>query len=490
MMRRKSSFFRELDGFRRLSADLAEPSVPGGLFTVSAVVVCCILLSCEWSAFMDIQTRTELVIDRSSDRMLAINFDVALHDLACDYVSVGVMDSFGTDRLNITSHISKQKFDHHGVNKGHFYTEEELEVLDLEELDAAQREELDSDWLTSADHHKHDSFERVIQAHDFTFVFFYVRPTKRVRTATCVPCKAWRPVWTEFENIVNEGREEVTRVLRDADGRKPVMRALHINCADFQDMCTDQKVLGFPTIRLYRRSFGHLRFTPFTGPREMEGLLGFMRQEVGKVHTHREDIHVHSVFKEGCRVRGFVEVARVPGTLHFEARHAKDHHLNYATTNVSHTVHHLSFGDNGYQLKELRHHKAIPSEFHGNVAPLDGQTFATQKFHQAPFHFLKVVATTLSKGGDPSWAYTEDSIRAYQMTHQYHVSVFSRTETPQAKFSYDLSPVEVVVSRERGRHWYDFVTCVLAGIGGTFSTFALFAALSGGLGRTLGFGRQ
>jgi len=36
-------------------------------------------------------------------------------------------------------------------------------------------------------------------------------------------------------------------------------------------------------------------------------------------------------------------VARVPGTLHFEAAHSRDLSLNFAYTNVSHTVNHLSF---------------------------------------------------------------------------------------------------------------------------------------------------
>eukprot|EP01062_Namystynia_karyoxenos_P058731 TRINITY_DN50213_c0_g1_i1.p2 TRINITY_DN50213_c0_g1~~TRINITY_DN50213_c0_g1_i1.p2 ORF type:complete len:518 (+),score=126.60 TRINITY_DN50213_c0_g1_i1:82-1554(+) len=489
MRRRGSGGFRELDAFRRVSADLAESSVPGGLFTLCAVAVCGVLLVCECTSFFEIQTRTRLIVDSSTDLMLRINFDIHVHDLACEYTSVGVWDSFGTDRINLSTNIYKQRIDHTGEDKGHPYTAEELDDLDREQPTAEELRELDSDWTSANDHHQHESFEQVIQAHDFTFVFFYLRSTKSVQGVHCAPCKAWRPVWEEFEAIVNEGREDVVRVVRDADGRQPRMRAIRVNCADFQEMCVEQHVSNFPSIRLYRRGHAHRRFTPYDHGRDVQSLIGFMRAEVAKVHTQHTGVHVHNVFKEGCRLRGFIDVHRVPGTVHIEARHARDRHLNYATTNVSHTIRHLSFGNSGFQLSQEDVGKHLPQEFRKSVAPLDGRSFVTHKFHQAPHHFLKVVATTLAAGDDPTWRFTEPSLRSYQMTHQYHVTTFPRTATPQAKISYDLSPVEVVVTRERGRHWYDFLTTIFAGIGGTFSTFAIISALSGGLARKLFGGR-
>lgn len=41
-------------------------------------------------------------------------------------------------------------------------------------------------------------------------------------------------------------------------------------------------------------------------------------------------------------------------------------------------------------------------------------------------------------------------------------------QIPEAKFSYDLSPMSVYV-KERRRKWYDFLTSVLAIVGGTFT---------------------
>lgn len=39
---------------------------------------------------------------------------------------------------------------------------------------------------------------------------------------------------------------------------------------------------------------------------------------------------------------------------------------------------------------------------------------------------------------------------------------------PEAKFSYDLSPMSVHIKKRR-RKWYDFLTSVLAIVGGTFT---------------------
>ncbi len=41
-------------------------------------------------------------------------------------------------------------------------------------------------------------------------------------------------------------------------------------------------------------------------------------------------------------------------------------------------------------------------------------------------------------------------------------------EVPEAKFSYDISPMSVVISSKR-RRWYEFVTSLMAIIGGTFT---------------------
>jgi len=63
----------------------------------------------------------------------------------------------------------------------------------------------------------------------------------------------------------------------------------------------------------------------------------------------------------------------------------------------------------------------------------------------------------------------------YQMLAQSQVMHYDEMDVPEAKFSYDLSPMAVVVIN-KGRRWYDFVTSVCAIIGGTFTVVGLIDA--------------
>ena len=106
----------------------------------------------------------------------------------------------------------------------------------------------------------------------------------------------------------------------------------------------------------------------------------------------------------------------------------------------------------------------IPDEYKQHMSPLKGKSFYVEKFHQAPHHYIKVVSTTFE-----SWG----AARSYQMTHQHRNANIAKRATPQAKFSYDLAPVEVVVTQERKKKWYDFFTGALAIVGGTYTVMGI-----------------
>jgi hypothetical protein len=58
---------------------------------------------------------------------------------------------------------------------------------------------------------------------------------------------------------------------------------------------------------------------------------------------------------------------------------------------------------------------------------------------------------------------------------QSQVVYYDVVNVPEARFSYDLSPMSVVVQKE-GRKWYDYLTSLCAIIGGTFTTLGLIDA--------------
>jgi len=425
---------------------LAEATGTGACMTLVACVTCSVLFFCEVSAFLSAKPRTDVVLDSNQDSELRINFDVSMLDMACDHVTVGVWDAFGTERMNITRNVMKTHLDHNGASKGRPYTEDELVALEFmdQTFSGEEQKELDSDWSSSSDQFHHDDFQSVIDAHDHTFVNFYAD--------WCPHCRAFGPIWNAFEEKLNSAEEPVV----DADGAKANVRVLKINCVDFEETCQQQKVHSFPTVRLYRRGFDKKQFVDFRGRRDIADLEVFARGEVKKLHRNT-GAKFHEVFSEGCRIQGFVEVARVPGTVHFQAMHTADRTLNLAFTNVSHQVHSFTFGDEPAKTQGM-----LPEEYSRHAAPLDGKTFSVDRFHQAPHHFIKVVHTR----------FEESDLRSYQQTHQWSVRSIQRKTVPQAKFSYDLSPVEVVI-RKGDRRWYDFVTSIFAIIGGAFTVMSM-----------------
>lgn len=72
-------------------------------------------------------------------------------------------------------------------------------------------------------------------------------------------------------------------------------------------------------------------------------------------------------------------------------------------------------------------------------------------------------------------------ITSFLLTHTFHSSTpslcaqYQDTEVPQARFSYDLSPMSVTIIR-KGKRFYEFVTSMCALIGGTFTVVGLVSA--------------
>lgn len=162
---------------------------------------------------------------------------------------------------------------------------------------------------------------------------------------------------------------------------------------------------------------------------------------------------------------------RVPGNFHIEAR-SKHHNLNPSLTNLSHIVHHLSFGPPISQ-RLLNRLKSVPEEYLHH-STMDDNVYVNSEFHQAFHHYIKVVPTHYEVDGTYMG---KNSIVGYQMVEQSQNMFYEDGDVPEARFSYDISPMAVVV-KKTGRKWYDFVTSMFAIIGGTFSVMSLISMLA------------
>jgi hypothetical protein len=161
-------------------------------------------------------------------------------------------------------------------------------------------------------------------------------------------------------------------------------------------------------------------------------------------------------------VQGTLRVARVPGHFHLQAEAFGNVNVNPAITNVSHLVNHLSFGDK--EARKWAERQRIPREMVGHINPLDGKKFTVSRFHEAPQHYLKVVSTHVQGKSEVF----------YQMTHTDRTRKLRdrKQDAPQARFTYDFSPMSVVV-KAKSKRWYEFLTSLFAILGGTYTVIEL-----------------
>jgi len=177
-------------------------------------------------------------------------------------------------------------------------------------------------------------------------------------------------------------------------------------------------------------------------------------------------------YDHGCRIRGFLNVPRVPGNFHIEAS-SVDHDLSPQMANLSHIVHNLQFGETLLPHLERR----LPASHQFLMHPLDEKEFLLPEIHQAPQHYISIVTALYEfRGGS--------NINSYQFTSQNRIAKYSVDEIPEAKFSYEISPVSVLVSQCR-TPLYSFITYILAIIGGTYSMISLIEIGVGTVGVTL-----
>eukprot|EP00483_Globobulimina_turgida_P001315 UN01317 len=132
-------------------------------------------------------------------------------------------------------------------------------------------------------------------------------------------------------------------------------------------------------------------------------------------------------------------------------------------TNVSHRVNHLWFLDDREALKNYVRNTArhFTKDILRNVQPMKQTEFTSYKAHMAPQHYLNVIPTIF-----------DESVIVYQSTVQSHIADVKVSEIPQARFSYQFSPMTIKVST-KGRPFYDFLTSVFAIVGGTYTLVSL-----------------
>jgi hypothetical protein len=173
------------------------------------------------------------------------------------------------------------------------------------------------------------------------------------------------------------------------------------------------------------------------------------RAELEKqLREHAAELKQH--LGEGCRVEAAASTQRAPGSIKFSLTHEDRHVLksvfgDVQQLDVSHVIHHLSFG----------------AHYPGLINPLDGMSKHLGDGIVMQYHIKVVPATFQSLGGSRI------------VTNQYTFTEISRSarqadELPSVHFIYEISPI-MSRSIEERKPLSSYLTQLCAIIGGVFA---------------------
>jgi hypothetical protein len=168
----------------------------------------------------------------------------------------------------------------------------------------------------------------------------------------------------------------------------------------------------------------------------------------------------------GCHLQGRLEMNRAPGHFFIQAK-SQTHSIDPRNANLSHAIHHLAFQpilEDETKQQHARHNRVVfPDNFDQTkaTAPLDGLVFTLEQQHTSWHHYLKLIST---------------NTHHFQVLKSSQLSLYREDHVPEAKFVMDVSPIAISYSK-RQRRWYDYITSIMAILGGTFTVVGLLESM-------------
>uniref|UniRef100_A0A7S1FM79 Thioredoxin domain-containing protein n=1 Tax=Corethron hystrix TaxID=216773 RepID=A0A7S1FM79_9STRA len=441
-----------VDFYRRIPKDLTESTSLGAIMSLVAITIMIVLFVSETYAFLTTNIATSVVLDPDTTELLRLNFNLTFQDLHCDYASVDVLDSLGTNRQNVTKNVEKWQLDSNGIRRIFSGRNREVKKV-VQQEHSASLEEMHEDGVHAVVLTR-DTIDEFIKSHEMAYINFFA--------PWCIWCQRLHPTWERFAEEVEY--EEMPVGVGTVD------------CVEQADVCRKYMIRAFPSLKWF--SNGSNKTPDYKGDRTVDALVDYATRMVHmdtkykdwqKAAADKGEDAVKPFGREehmGCQISGYLLVNRVPGNFHVIAN-SVNHNLNPSMTNLTHTVNHLSFGEAHRPVRMRRNLAKVPDEYK-QFTPINGESYITREFHRAFHHYIKVVSTTVDFDKSPS-------VPTYQFISQSQSVHYRTEEVPEARFSYDISPMAVVITRE-GRKWYDYLTSLFAIIGGTFTTLGLIDA--------------
>ena len=198
---------------------------------------------------------TDLVLDKSQDPRIRLNFNITMMDLKCDWAVIDVVSVYGTDQ-NVTAHVTKWNIDGNGVRRGYRgrnRNQKDVELFDTKVTESIEELHANGEDAISLDP---EALEMFRNEHDYLFVDFYA--------SWCSHCHDLAPTWEVLaEVMVDAGNARATDHALHPDDyseedfqkaktlKMPVIVA-KFDCVMYPTVCNaEQQIRGYPTLRLF-----------------------------------------------------------------------------------------------------------------------------------------------------------------------------------------------------------------------------------------------
>lgn len=450
--------------YRKVPRDLTKGSVSGGWLSIVAILSMSVLFVLELNAYLTTNIVTSIVMDEGESDLLPINFNLTFPRLSCQHASVDVSNVMGINQVNITRNIRKFVINGHTGR----VLKEVADVADVPAVEELKPEQIDK--YKDANHASAITttieFNKIMSEHKLVMINFYA--------PWCFWSNKLRPTW--------EYLAEITTTQSFYDNGIKIVK---VDCTDktaHDQLCHSNHINAFPTIIVYRSGGTHSH-EHYHGDRTSAAFLKYMRTAMSEVGIRpgmpparslkkKVDENAPLVIKnagpEGCNIVGRVDVSKVPGNFHVSAD-AHGYSFDAARMNVSHVVHHLSFGD---ILDKLIIASNVPEEFWAGNR-LDGIEVTSSAQNATHEHYIKIVANQYQMMAN------DDPVTTYKYTfnsNSYHHVGEDGADLPEARFTYDISPMAVKLTETR-KPLYHFITNVCAIIGGLFTVLGLLDSI-------------
>jgi thiol-disulfide isomerase/thioredoxin len=440
---------------------------------------------------MKITEQTRIEVSHREDEFFQVNFNLTFPSISCSWISVDYVDIVGHRKTNI-SDAEVHKHTLHGN-----YVASAVRQYDQPEIEYAHANESTKQEIQSYQEMNgpkvltitEESFQNIIASHRVAILNFYA--------PWCPYCVALAPIYEAAAALVHKRLQNTNQIV-----------FANVNCVDkdnFQ-LCRQQHIQVFPTVRIFRDGSNNMNarmhmHEEYRGPRTVEAISDFSinvfnavtaKEAPGELSTpkaegtkapktadgRRGTYSEYSTF--GCVVSGNVKVSRIPGTILFLPT-AEGHNFHTEAINMSHVVHHLSFGNDGSSQDRPKRKKSRRNKYEledgAYSGDSDGTLFVSLAGRITHEHFLKIVQSVHEYLG----GYVRET---YEYTINSNLYPTPGDDLPSVKMVWDIWPMEVINTQTR-KPLIEGICQMVGLLGGVYAAFLVFERLVGGTWREL-----